>query len=98
MATATRTGMSGSLRCGIDLYPYQPHKTVPMSSTHAICRCSTKKRAVLWVFSMNSASLLCGMELPPHSLRFLVVQRDPHVSYGLAALEPGHGITLTWSP
>src|SRR5215470_5200934 len=62
MATATRTGISGSLRCGMELYPYQPQSTVPIRSIHAICRCSTKKRAVLLPFSIISASLSCAMD------------------------------------
>src|SRR5215469_14080894 len=64
MATATRSGISGSLRCGMETYPYQPQMAVAIRSIQAICRCSTKKRAVLWTFSIISASLLCAITFP----------------------------------
>src|SRR5262252_2122395 len=51
----------------MELYPYQPQSTVPIRSIQAICRCSTKKRAVLRPFSISSASLLCAMDASPSS-------------------------------
>src|SRR5215469_14463316 len=60
-ATATRTGISGSLRCGIEKKPYTPQITTPISAAQAICRCSTKKREVLCLVRISCSSLSCGM-------------------------------------
>src|SRR5262249_4355644 len=49
----------------MELYPYQPQSNVPNNSIQAICRCSTKNRAVLRPFSIISASLLCAMDTAP---------------------------------
>src|SRR5437899_12661347 len=61
-ATATRTGMSGSFRCGMRWYPNQPHTRTPMSSTHETFGCSTKNLGALWVFSIRSWSFLYAMD------------------------------------
>src|SRR5579883_425587 len=61
-ATPTRTGISGSLRCGIEKYPYVPHATENTSAAQAIWRCSTKNREAFRVRSIRSRSLRCGTE------------------------------------
>src|SRR5260370_40084669 len=61
LARATRTGISGSLRCGIDLYPNQPHASTPTRSIQEICGCSTKNLGRLWVCSTISWSVLSAI-------------------------------------
>src|SRR5271165_4113265 len=41
-ATPRRTGMSGSFRCGMDVYPNQPQVSTPARRIQEICGCSTK--------------------------------------------------------
>src|SRR5215468_1454562 len=79
----------------MELYPYQPQSTVPISSIQAICRCSTKKRAVLLPFSISSASPLCAMDESPHLGKCCPIHLDL-----LSSVRSGwvHGITLIWSP
>src|SRR5580693_709436 len=48
-ATATLTGILGSLRLGMCWKPYQPHTQTAIRMTSESCRFSTKKRAVLCV-------------------------------------------------
>ena len=61
-ATATRTGMLGSLRLGMCIKPYQPHRHTAINRTSETWRCSVKKRAVLCVCAMYSDSALCVMQ------------------------------------
>src|SRR5262249_22515757 len=61
MATAARTGMSGSFRLGIVAYPKIPQRIVPTSSTQEMWRFSVKNRAVLCVLAIRSFSGRCDM-------------------------------------
>src|SRR5208283_3761450 len=47
MASAIRTGMSGSFRLGMLMYPNTPQARVANKATQAICRLLTKNRATL---------------------------------------------------
>src|SRR5271166_2614146 len=47
IASAMRTGMSGSFRLGMFMYPNTPQARVANNATHAICRLWVKNRAGL---------------------------------------------------
>src|SRR5215470_16865216 len=73
-ATATRTGISGSLRWGIEKNPKTPHTMTPTRAAQAIWRCSTKKRDVFCSCWIRSASDMCGIgSLPRQNPYFLAV-------------------------
>src|SRR6201998_1363329 len=64
-ATPRRTGMSGSFRCGIDVYPNQPQMSTPARSIQEICGCSTKNLGILrrLLMSCSLSSAICSVPL-----------------------------------
>src|SRR5271165_7158511 len=64
-ATPRRTGMSGSLRCGMELYPNQPQMSTPRRSIQEMCGCSTKNLGTLRRLPMpcSFSSAICSVPL-----------------------------------
>src|SRR5271165_6516837 len=64
-ATPRRTGMSGSLRCGMELYPNQPQMSTPARSIQEMCGCSTKNLGTLrrLLMSCSFSSAICSIPL-----------------------------------